>query len=197
MKNKLIDTAFYTWIVVAVIGIMCSGFMVVKCEIDKQKLMAKRNFLVSVTRTSEYEVQVDDTLWTDEALEAWSDAFSKVEDVGDIAVFVATEIAHRGLDEACLEGVGFVERGVNTETGFVARDLTLFNGLPVPQEKYNPSFRVEIIEHDKFNTTVQTIRTCRECGCTDGNCINCIRKTGEPCYWIERDLCSACKLKYS
>lgn len=36
-------------------------------------------------------------------------------------------------------------------------------------------------------------RTCRVCGCTDDNCIQCIEKTGGPCYWVETDLCSACE----
>lgn len=36
------------------------------------------------------------------------------------------------------------------------------------------------------------IRTCRICGCTEDNCLQCIEKTGSPCYWIEEDLCSAC-----
>lgn len=35
-------------------------------------------------------------------------------------------------------------------------------------------------------------RTCRVCGCTDRNCAGCIAKTGEPCSWVEADLCSAC-----
>jgi hypothetical protein len=34
--------------------------------------------------------------------------------------------------------------------------------------------------------------TCRVCGCTDLDCSACIAKTGAPCRWIERDLCSAC-----
>jgi hypothetical protein len=33
---------------------------------------------------------------------------------------------------------------------------------------------------------------CRVCGCTDGDCEQCVAKTGKPCHWIERDLCSAC-----
>ena len=33
---------------------------------------------------------------------------------------------------------------------------------------------------------------CRECGCTDLDCSQCIEKTGSPCYWIRDDLCSAC-----
>lgn len=39
----------------------------------------------------------------------------------------------------------------------------------------------------------QKVRACRVCGCTDDNCSQCIKKTGEPCYWIEEDLCSACE----
>jgi hypothetical protein len=35
-------------------------------------------------------------------------------------------------------------------------------------------------------------RRCRICGCTDDDCRQCIEKTGEPCYWVEEDLCSAC-----
>jgi hypothetical protein len=38
-------------------------------------------------------------------------------------------------------------------------------------------------------------RTCRICGCTDDGCIQCIEKTGEPCHWVEEDLCSACAPK--
>ena len=36
------------------------------------------------------------------------------------------------------------------------------------------------------------VRRCRVCGCTDDDCRQCIEKTGEPCHWVEEDLCSAC-----
>jgi len=35
-------------------------------------------------------------------------------------------------------------------------------------------------------------RTCRACGCTEHDCRGCIERTGEPCHWIDIDLCSAC-----
>jgi hypothetical protein len=35
-------------------------------------------------------------------------------------------------------------------------------------------------------------RACRVCGCTDEDCSGCIERTGEPCSWVEKDLCSAC-----
>lgn len=37
-------------------------------------------------------------------------------------------------------------------------------------------------------------RECRVCGCTDADCRGCVKRTGEPCHWIEADLCSACEL---
>jgi len=33
---------------------------------------------------------------------------------------------------------------------------------------------------------------CRVCGCTDDNCSACVAVIGEPCYWREPGLCSAC-----
>ena len=38
-------------------------------------------------------------------------------------------------------------------------------------------------------------RRCRICGCTDDDCSQCIERTGEPCHWVEEDLCSACEIK--
>jgi hypothetical protein len=38
-----------------------------------------------------------------------------------------------------------------------------------------------------------TERSCRVCGCTQEDCSQCIAATGQPCFWIEQDLCSRCK----
>lgn len=38
----------------------------------------------------------------------------------------------------------------------------------------------------------EQIGKCRACGCTDLDCRGCIERTGQPCYWVEPDLCSAC-----
>lgn len=40
--------------------------------------------------------------------------------------------------------------------------------------------------------SLEQIMSCRICGCTDDNCTECVRKTGESCYWVEPGLCSAC-----
>ena len=36
------------------------------------------------------------------------------------------------------------------------------------------------------------VRRCRICGCTYSDCSGCIKKTGKPCSWVSKDLCSAC-----
>lgn len=36
------------------------------------------------------------------------------------------------------------------------------------------------------------LQKCRLCGCTNDNCSGCIHRTGEPCHWVDEDLCSAC-----
>jgi len=39
-----------------------------------------------------------------------------------------------------------------------------------------------------------TYGVCQKCGCTDFNCEQCVRKTGKPCSWVNKEhtLCSAC-----
>jgi hypothetical protein len=37
------------------------------------------------------------------------------------------------------------------------------------------------------------LRACRVCGCTDQDCRQCIARTGQPCRWVDTNLCSACE----
>ena len=48
------------------------------------------------------------------------------------------------------------------------------------------------IAEDRAVGPVFDVRRCRVCGCTDDDCSQCVEKTGEPCSWVEQDLCSAC-----
>lgn len=45
---------------------------------------------------------------------------------------------------------------------------------------------------DKCFEDLPEPRACRVCGCTDDDCSQCIEATGEPCHWVEKDLCSRC-----
>lgn len=48
----------------------------------------------------------------------------------------------------------------------------------------------EISQAPRVTATIG--QKCRVCGCTNWDCRQCIKKTGEPCHWVEEDLCSAC-----
>lgn len=61
---------------------------------------------------------------------------------------------------------------------------SLFTGT----ERATPAEAAAIVR--EFYPNAQ--RVCRVCGCTNDNCIQCVRKTGRPCHWVEDDLCSAC-----
>jgi len=36
------------------------------------------------------------------------------------------------------------------------------------------------------------VQTCRVCGCTATDCRQCVERTGNPCHWVAKNLCSAC-----
>lgn len=36
------------------------------------------------------------------------------------------------------------------------------------------------------------VEVCEQCGCTDADCSQCIKRTGMPCFWVRPMLCSAC-----
>jgi hypothetical protein len=48
------------------------------------------------------------------------------------------------------------------------------------------------LEHEHADWNCGTGPVCRVCGCTDEDCSDCVERTGEPCYWVGPDLCSAC-----
>jgi activating signal cointegrator 1 len=41
------------------------------------------------------------------------------------------------------------------------------------------------------------VRMCRDCGCTDLDCRQCIESSGEPCQWVGPFLCSRCQAEAS
>jgi hypothetical protein len=53
---------------------------------------------------------------------------------------------------------------------------------------------LDAVRYDRLDDEVEQ-RSCRECGCTEDDCSSCVERTGEPCFWVEPDLCSACAAK--
>lgn len=51
---------------------------------------------------------------------------------------------------------------------------------------------IDILLQGNFYQQRMNSQICRICRCTDYDCSQCIAESGEPCYWVEDDLCSAC-----
>src|SRR5690606_22470939 len=135
------------------------------------------------TRTDEYEIELDTTKWTPEAIKAWSLVFNDAEGPEDIACILAERIARDGLDTPFQEGFGNVKR-------FLHYQGDTHQQLDKDVEDYNPTISVVAYEIGQY--VAEVMRTCRKCGCTEYDCSNCVERTGEPCHWVEYDLCSAC-----
>lgn len=62
----------------------------------------------------------------------------------------------------------------------------------VREEPIQPWEIRRLLETASSPAETTALSRCRVCGCTDDDCRDCIEKTGEPCHWVENDLCSAC-----
>lgn len=60
---------------------------------------------------------------------------------------------------------------------------------PSPAMKAVKALHGKLVARLKQETPVHS---CRVCGCTEEDCSICIERTGQPCHWVEADLCSAC-----
>lgn len=78
----------------------------------------------------------------------------------------------------------------------IARKLDLFETLLEGADRALQLHWVELRELIQIRidplTPAADVHKCRVCGCTDDDCRGCIERTGEPCHWVERTLCSAC-----
>lgn len=105
---------------------------------------------------------------------------------GELAAAVARELA-RVPDPSRLPGL--VKRAIADRWGKAqASGAVRALGAPLDPDDPAPNYAPCITE---------ALRTCRVCGCTDADCSGCIERTGEPCSWVEDDLCSACDPDYA
>ena len=68
-----------------------------------------KKFKITVTRTDEYEIEVDETVWTQETLFKWSNIFQEAESPEDFAKCLAASITYYGSDHGIMEGFGNVQ----------------------------------------------------------------------------------------
>jgi hypothetical protein len=78
------------------------------------------------------------------------------------------------------------------------KDGDIMKSIAINQERFRYSDDLRAVFENTYRDIfekaeeVRECRVCRVCGCTDDDCRQCIEKTGEPCHWVEDDLCSAC-----
>lgn len=106
-------------------------------------------FLVTVTRVDEYEVEVDETIWTNEELKDWSKTFHDVQNTEDFARLLAitwmrTENSH------FKEGYGYIkeldENGKVKGIPFKNENGEL--DYPMPEENYTKGLTIKPISQD-------------------------------------------------
>ena len=113
--------------------------------------MALKKFRVEVVRTDEYEIEIDDSVYTDEFIEQWSESFQDTEEDSrqqDFVKHLAGSITCTGKKEF-LEGFGFIKQRFHSmdTDDFLTQYSKGFT--KVTEEEYSPGIKVEIINYDE------------------------------------------------
>lgn len=120
--------------------------------------MAIKKYKVEVIRTDEYEIEIDDSIWTDEQIEQWSLMFYKTNDDSrqeDFVKHLAEAITTNGLRYG-MEGFGFVKQKYKNdkEDDFLIQHNNL--GERIREENFTPGILVNIISYnDGYDTEIE------------------------------------------
>ncbi|MEN9909091.1 MAG: hypothetical protein RLZZ540_2240 [Bacteroidota bacterium] len=112
--------------------------------------MAIRKFAVAVIRKDEYEVEIDDSIYSDEFLEQWTETFYHTEEgkrQEDFVKHLANAITANHLAKG-LEGFGYVKQKYSSmaEGDFLRQINSELKN--VTEEEYAPGLSVNIISYD-------------------------------------------------
>lgn len=113
-------------------------------------------FKVTVTRTDEYVIEVDETIWTPEEIKGWAKTFYPADDPEDIAKHLAGTIMYEGSGNGFMEGFGYVKTfrsdgSLKHQTGEGFKKLT--------EDQYTKGLSVTpLIENDDFEYEIEEIR---------------------------------------
>lgn len=123
--------------------------------------MATKKYTVEVTRVDEYEIEIDDSIWTDEKIADWSDSFFETDEDSrqeDFVKHLAESMTHQDIKEG-LEGFGYVKQKYHSmEEGELLNQYGI--GLkPIENEKYTKGLFVNIISHKgEYETEILTTK---------------------------------------
>lgn len=104
-------------------------------------------FKVVVTRTDEFEIQIDPAVWDTESLESWSQVFHDVQTREDVAKTLAERIS-LNFNATFFEGFGYV-RFQNAE----GKDR-----YQLPLDSFCKGIVVKVISEEELETEVDKIQ---------------------------------------
>ena len=84
-------------------------------------------------------------------------------------------------------------RYVGDRAGFIFGCLREMHWHTMNKENLRALDSLAVAVQDEEVPPFPHIRRCRECGCTENDCVHCFKRTGKACTcWSEPNLCSAC-----
>lgn len=119
--------------------------------------MAIHEFKVTVTRTDEYHIKLDDEVINESYMEDFSESFGQVDSLEDVAGHLATAYM-REVDSDFVEGYGWVKKF--RKDGSHSKGLKRENGQIVllTDEDYAKGLSIKIISEDfDYDTEIEKI----------------------------------------
>lgn len=104
-----------------------------------------QKFKVTITRIDEYEISIDETVWTPEELKNWSKSFYPTENTKELAKHVAGAIFHSGSGDGFMEGFAIVKQLRNDNTPM----FQMHHGKKVLEEDYTKGLLAKIIDENE------------------------------------------------
>lgn len=114
-------------------------------------------FNVTVIRTDQYEIEIDENIWNKEARENWGKVFHEVNDVEDVVKDFA--VAYMRTDTHFIEGYGYPKVLYKDGTAKRMMYMNDQNKLEnVPEEKMTKGLIIKPIDEDEdYETEIEKI----------------------------------------
>jgi len=103
-----------------------------------------KTFETEVIRRDNYEIEIDEEIWNEQALKDWGSVFHPVDSVKDIAKHLAICIIRQGY-ESFIEGYGYVRTFYSNGTQYTAYGEGF---KPIADDDYCKGIRVTLVEYD-------------------------------------------------
>ena len=110
-----------------------------------------KKYKVEVTRKDSYEIEIDETIWTEEQIEHWSSIFFAAADTEDVANLLAMQLSKHGCDARAIEGFGLVDRLSDAD-----RPKVLMGSDSPPPSKFTSGLAVRVISEGRNFETETT-----------------------------------------